>query len=179
MLIELVRPRYFIPIHGTLHFLIKHSQLAASAGVDPANVLVITNGFAAELDVDGLCALREPVPHGKVFIDSESEEVPELVIRDRQHLADEGFVIVVVAITSSGSLLRDVEIVTRGVLHVDANKHVLDELRELVTAIVEESPLDQRLDRDLLQDNIRSVLRRYFRKSFGRRPLLLPVVWEM
>lgn len=178
-LIDLVRPKYFIPVHGTLHFLIRHGQLATAAGVDPANVLVITNGFGAELDATGLRPLLEPVPHGKVFIDSESEEVPELVIRDRQHLADEGFVIVVVAMTSSGRLMREVEIVTRGVLHVDANQNVLDEIRALVTAIVEESPLDERLDGDLLQDRIRSAVKRYFRKTFGRRPLLLPVVWEL
>jgi ribonuclease J len=119
------------------------------------------------------------VPHGKVFIDSESEEVPYLVVRDRQHLADEGFVIIVAAMSSDGRLLRDVEIITRGVLHVGVNQHILDELRGLATSIIDGSPLDELLDRDVLQDTIRSAVKRYFRKKFGRRPLILPVVWEM
>lgn len=178
-LIDLIRPKYFIPAHGTLHFLIKHGELAVEAGIDRGNVLIITNGFGAEVDGQGLRALPEPVPHGKVFMDSESEEVPQLVVRDRQHLADEGFVIVVVAMASSGTLARDVEIITRGVLHVDANQHVIGELRDIVMAVLQQSPLDERLDRDLLQDSIRSAVKRYFRKRFGRRPLILPVVWEM
>jgi len=178
-LIDLVRPKYFIPVHGNLHFLIKHGDLAADAGIPPERVLIITNGFGAELDDEGLRPISEPVPHGKVFMDSESEEVPQLVVRDRRHLADEGFVIVVAAMTTDGALARDVEIVTRGVLQVDANRHVLEEIRAIVTVAIEEGPLDQRLDRDLLQDSIRSALKRYFRKRFGRRPLILPVVWEM
>jgi ribonuclease J len=75
--------------------------------------------------------------------------------------------------------MRAPEIITRGVLHVDTNQDVLDILREQVVRAIEECPLDERLDRDLLQEKIRSVLKRYFRKNYGRRPLILPVVWEM
>jgi ribonuclease J len=178
-LIEVLRPRYFVPAHGNLHMLVKHADLAVESGIARENVVVTTNGSPVELDGQSLRASSEPVPHGKVFIDSESEEVPYLVVRDRQHLADEGFVIIVAAMSSDGRLLREVEIITRGVLHVDVNQHILDELRGLATSIIDDSPLDERLDRDLLQDTIRSAVKRYFRKKFGRRPLILPVVWEM
>ena len=179
LLIEMVRPKYFIPVHGNLYFLIRHAELAVAAGIDARNVLVISNGFGAEIDARGMHAIAEPVPHGKVYVDSESEEVPELVVRDRQHLSDEGFVIIIVAMTTSGALMREVEIVTRGVLHVDNSRHVLDHLRSVVTSSVADLPLDVRLDRDVLQDSIRSAVKRYFRKTFGRRPLILPVVWEL
>jgi ribonuclease J len=159
--------------------LVRHADLAIAAGLDPDNVRIVTNGFGVALDGRSISIGEEPVPHGKVFIDSESEEVPHLVIRDRQHLADEGFVIAVIAMSDDGRLLREPEIVTRGVLHVDANQHVLDELRGIVAAVVEACPVDQRRDRDLLQETIRSSVKRYFRKSFGRRPLILPLVWEM
>jgi ribonuclease J len=108
--------------------------------------LVITHGQVAELAGDSIRVLEERVPQGKVFIDSEAEEVPDVVVRDRQHLAEDGFVIVVVAVDSDGRLIRDPEIITRGLVHVDASQ---------------------------------DVLTRYFRKSMGRRPMILPVIWEM
>ena len=179
MMFALVRPRYFIPAHGTLQFLTHHAELAKGTGMPSQNVLVITNGVAVDVGIAGLHKLPDPVPHGKVFLDSESEEVPTYVVRDRQHIAEDGFVIVVVAVDSNGRLMRKPEIITRGVLHVDANQDVLARLSEQVAEIVEQSPFDERVDRDLLQDRIRSTLKRFFRKGYGRRPLILPVVWEM
>jgi ribonuclease J len=178
-LVQLLRPRYFVPAHGTLHMLVKHADLAVAAGLARENVRVVTNGFAVELDGRSIQVSPEPVAHGKVFIDSESEEVPLFVVRDRRHLSEDGFVIVVAVIDSDGRLMRRPEIITRGVLHVDAKQHVLDQLRQEVASLIKEGTLDERLDRDLLQDHIRSTLKRFFRKRFGRRPLILPVVWEM
>jgi ribonuclease J len=178
-IIELVRPRYFLPAHGTLHFLMHHAALAKSAGIPADNVAVITNGQVVEVERDGMRVAGEVVPHGKVYVDSESEELHDLVVRDRRHLSQDGFVIAVAAMGSSGVLMRAPEIITRGVLHVDTNQDVLDTLREQVVRAIEDCPLDERLDRDLLQEKIRSVLKRYFRKNYGRRPLILPVVWEM
>jgi ribonuclease J len=179
MLIDAVRPKFFIPMHGTLQFLIHHARLAAEAGMGADRTAVITNGDIAEVRRDRCRVLRKAVPHGKVFIDGEAAEVPEVVVRDRRHLADDGFVIVVVAMDSAGRLMRNIEIITRGVLHVDANQHVLEDVRSSLTALLESAPLDELLDRDLLQDKLRVAVKRYFKKKFGRRPLILPVVWEM
>ena len=107
LMLNLTRPKFFIPIHGTLRHLVHHAKLAQSVGV-PHGV-VITNGQVAEIDGDDIRVLDDRVPHGKVFIDSEAEEVPEVVVRDRQHLAEDGFVIVVVALDSNGRLVRDNE----------------------------------------------------------------------
>lgn len=179
MLIDAVRPKFFIPMHGTLHFLVHHARLAAEVGLDRSDTAVITNGDMAEVGRERCRVFPRAVPHGKVFIDEEAAEVPEVVIRDRRHLADDGFIIVIVAMDSSGRLMRNIEIVTRGVLHVDANQHVLEDIRTSLTLLLESSPLDELLDRDLLQDKLRVAVKRYFKKNFGRRPLILPVVWEM
>jgi len=177
LMLNLTRPKFFIPIHGTLRHLIHHARLAQETGVPHG--AVITNGQVVEI-VDGeLRILEERVPNGKVFIDAEAEEVPEVVVRDRQHLAEDGFVIVVVAVDSDGRLIRDPEIITRGLVHVDESQDVLDEVRELLAQIFTTSPADELRDSDLLQEKMRAALKRYFRKNMGRRPLILPVIWEM
>jgi ribonuclease J len=102
-----------------------------------------------------------------------------VVVRDRQHLAEDGFVIVVVAVDSNGVLIREPEIITRGLVHVDASQEMLDEVRRMLAGIFSESAPEELRDSDVLQEKMRAMLKRYFRKTMGRRPLILPVVWEM
>ena len=177
LMLNLTRPKFFIPIHGTLRHLIHHARLAQETGVPHG--AVITNGQVVEIAGGELRVLEERVPNGKVFIDAEAEEVPEIVVRDRQHLAEDGFVIVVVAVGSDGRLIREPEIITRGLVHVDESQDVLDEVRELLAQIFTTSPPDELRDSDLLQEKMRAALKRFFRKKMGRRPLILPVIWEM
>jgi ribonuclease J len=177
LMLNLTKPKFFIPIHGTLRHLIHHARLAQDTGVPHG--AVITNGQVVEIDGGELRIHDERVPNGKVFIDAEAEEVPEVVVRDRQHLAEDGFVIVVVAVDSDGRLIRDPEIITRGLVHVDESQDVLDEVRALLSQIFNTSPPDELRDSDLLQEKMRAALKRYFRKNMGRRPLILPVIWEM
>ncbi|HVE71379.1 MAG TPA: ribonuclease J [Thermoanaerobaculia bacterium] len=177
LMLNVTKPKFFIPMHGTLRHLIHHARLAEEVGV--SHRVVITNGQVAEIDGDRIQVLPDRVAQGKVFIDAEAEEVPEVVVRDRQHLAEDGFVIVVVAVDSNGKLIRDPEIITRGLVHVDASQDVLDEVRGLLVGMFDESPADELRDSDLLQEKLRALLKRYFRKSMGARPMILPVIWEM
>lgn len=177
LMLNITRPKFFIPMHGTLRHLIHHARLAQLCGV-PHGV-VITNGQVAEIDGAGIRVHPDRVRHGKVFIDAEAEEVPEVVVRDRQHLAEDGFVIVVVAVDSDGRLIRDPEIITRGLVHVDASQTILEDVRSQIVGMFAESPTDELRDSDLLQEKMRALLKRYFRRNMGRRPLILPVIWEM
>ena len=177
LMLNVTRPKFFIPMHGTLRHLIHHARLAEEVGVPHG--AVITNGQVAVIDGDAIQVLPDRVAQGKVFIDAEAEEVPEVVVRDRQHLAEDGFVIVVVAVDSNGKLIRDPEIITRGLVHVDASQDVLEEVRQLLVGMFDESPADELRDSDLLQEKMRARLKRYFRKSMGARPMILPVIWEM
>jgi ribonuclease J len=176
-MLNMTRPKFFIPMHGTLRHLIHHARLAQEAGV--AQGVVITNGQVAEIDGTGIRVLEDRVPQGKVFIDSEAEEVPDVVVRDRQHLAEDGFVIVVLAVDSNARLIRDPEIITRGLVHVDASQDIMAEVRQMLVGMFDESGSDELRDSDLLQEKVRGALKRYFRKSMGRRPMILPVIWEM
>jgi ribonuclease J len=177
LMLNVTRPKFFIPIHGTLRHLIHHARLAKNVGV-PQGV-VITNGQVASIENDAIAVLPERVAHGKVFIDGEAEEVPEIVVRDRQHLAEDGFVIVVVAIDSSGHVGREPEIITRGLLHVDESQDILADVRAQLVQMLHASRSDELLDHNVAQEKMRALLKRYFRKEMGRRPMILPVIWEM
>jgi ribonuclease J len=177
LMLSLTRPKFFIPMHGTLRHLIHHARLAKEVGVPHG--IVITNGQVATLDGETILIGEERVPQGKVFIDAQAEEVPEVVVRDRKHLAEDGFVIVVVILDSNARPIREPEIITRGLLHVDESQDVLDEIRRQVTGILNESAAGELRESELLQEKLRAALKRYFRKEMGRRPMILPVVWEM
>lgn len=177
LMLNVTRPRFFVPIHGTLRHLIHHARLAQSVGV-PHGV-VITNGQVAEIDGDDVRVLEDRVPHGKVFVDAEAEEVPEIVVRDRQHLAEDGFVIAIVAIDSNGAIVREPELITRGLLHVDESQDILADVRAQLLQMLRQSRPEELRDSDATQENMRALLKRYFRKEMGRRPMILPVIWEM
>ena len=178
--IELTRPRYFIPMHGTYRHLVKHAAVASAAGISDDRILVIENGDVASFGADGGKIERQSVPNGKVFIDRQAEEVSDVVVRDRQHLAEDGFVIVVLALNlNSGEIVRDPEIITRGLLHVDSSAETLAEIRDLVLSRLAESSREELRDPEMVQEVMRATLKRYFRKRFDRRPMILPVVWEM
>ncbi len=177
LMLNMTRPKFFIPIHGTLRHMIHHARLAQNVGI--AHGVVMTNGQVAEIIGDEIRVLPDRVRYGKVFIDAEAEEVPHVVVRDRQHLAEDGFVIVVVAVDTNGRLIRDPEIITRGLVQVDASQEMLDDVRAKLVGMFNETPVEQLRDSDQLQEQMRALLKRYFRKSMGRRPMILPVVWEM
>ena len=177
LMMNLTRPKFFIPMHGTLRHLIHHARLAKDVGV--SHGVVITNGQVATVTAEGLQAGEERVPQGMVFIDAEAEEVSEVVVRDRQHLSEDGFVIIVVILDSSARLIREPEIITRGLVHVDESQDVLAEVRQQVVGIINEGAAQQLRESGVLQEKLRAALKRYFRKEMGRRPMILPVVWEM
>lgn len=179
-MIDMTRPQYFIPMHGTYRHLVKHAGVAAAAGISDERILVIENGDVAALAGGTAKIERQSATSGKVFIDRQAEEVSDVVVRDRQHLAEDGFVIVVLALNlNSGEIVRDPEIITRGLLHVDSSAETLSEIRDLLMARLGECSREETRDSELVQEIMRATLKRYFRKRFDRRPMILPVVWEM
>ncbi|MHB0968430.1 MAG: ribonuclease J [Thermoanaerobaculia bacterium] len=179
LMINLARPQHFVPMHGTLRHLVHHARLAEATGIRRDRIMVITNGEVIEIDDMGARIASEGVPTGKVFVDQQFEEVAGIVVRDRQHLAEDGFVIVVAALDRNGKLAREPEIITRGFVHVDESGDILNEVRELLTAMFSDSSAEELRDAEIVQEKMRSLLKRYFRKTLNRRPMILPVVWEM
>ena len=179
LLISLVKPRFFVPIHGEYRQLARHARLAAR--VSPATtILMAQDGDVLRFDGEGGRTVGR-VPAGRVLIDgTRTGEIADEVLRDRRHLAADGLVVAVVAMSGqTGVLEQPPELIARG-LAVDARHDaVLREAPELLARAIESAPSEERTDPGLLKERVRVELQRLFRKRAGRRPLVLPVVLEI
>jgi ribonuclease J len=180
MLLNLVRPRYFIPVHGEYRQLFRHSALAHAVGAVSGEILLIEDGQPIEF-TDDRAYRREPVTAGRVCVDSGSlEEIGEVVIRDRKHLSEDGVVVPIIAINKhTGQIESQPEIVTRGFMPSDNGLELINGAREVVLRTVEQSNAEEKTDWSVIKEKIRVDLRRYLKKQTSKRPLILPVILEL
>jgi ribonuclease J len=180
LMLSLVRPRYFVPIHGEYRQLARHARVAAR--VSPATrVILAENGDLIRFDGDG-GGVRDKVPAGRILIDgTRSGEVGDEVLRDRRHLAGDGLVVPVVAISrQTGALIGEPELVARGyVVDEGQGDALFKDAAGVIAECIETSSVEERTDQGLMTEKLRGELRRFFKKRSGRRPLVLPVLMEI
>jgi len=182
LMLSLVRPRFFIPVHGEYRQLSQHARIAARvfAGRDPKPEILLTeDGDVLHFDEAG-ARIAGKAPVGRVLIDdTRTGEVGDEVLRDRRHLAEDGLVVPVVAINKQTGALEGVpDIITRGFVMEDSQALLADGAR-LLADVVEQASVEERTDQGLIQEKLRVELRRFFRKRSGRRPFVLPVIMEI
>jgi ribonuclease J len=179
LVLSLVKPRYFVPIHGEYRQLARHARMAALVCPD-TKVLMAEDGDVLRFNGTG-AGVAERVPAGRVLIDgTRTGEIADEVLRDRRHLAGDGLVVAVVAINGqTGALEQTPELITRGLAIDSRHEAVLREAAGLLSKAIEGAPREERTDPGLLKERIRVELQRLFRKRAGRRPLVLPVVMEV
>ncbi|MBX6359972.1 ribonuclease J [Pseudacidobacterium ailaaui] len=178
LMINLLRPKFFIPVHGDYRHLKKHAELAQNMGVVDL-ALVIENGDILELGPDD-ARITGKVTAGRVCIDSGStaDVVEDLVIRDRRHLSEDGIVLPILTINKlSGKVERQPEIVSRG--FVGADPELLEAARKVITQTLENSSDEEKADYGVIKEKIRIDLKRYIQKNTSRRPLIMPVILEI
>lgn len=181
LILNLVRPRYFIPIHGEYRQLSKHAALAQHlrfSGLE--DVFVMETGDTLEIDNQG-ARRGEKITVGRVCIDSGSLDdiVEDIVIRDRRHLSEDGFVLPIIAINKhTGKSEGLPEIVSRGFVTGDG-MGILQEARSVVARTLENSSPEERGDWGVMQEKIRQDLKRFLNKQTQRRPLIMPVILEV
>jgi ribonuclease J len=183
LVLSLVRPRHFVPIHGEYRQLSQHARVAerVTAGLAPkVKVMLIENGDILRFDENGGAVVGK-APTGRVLIDaSGSGEVIDEVLRDRRHLAEDGVVVPVVAINSqTGAVEGDPDVVSRGLVQDAGSAELLREAAKLVGDVIQGASIEERTDQGLIKEKIRVELRRFFRKRSGRRPLIVPVIMEV
>jgi len=180
LLLNLVRPRYFIPIHGEYRQLFRHAALAHQVGAVSGEVLLLEDGQPVEFTAEGALR-RAPVTAGRVCVDSGSlEEIEEVVIRDRQHLAEDGVVVPIIAIDKhTGRMETLPEIVTRGFLASEDGQQVMAGARDVILRTIEQSNPEEKTDWSVIKEKIRVDLKRYLNKQTSKRPLILPVILEV
>src|SRR5918995_3332452 len=179
IMLQLTRPRYFVPIHGEYRHLVRHRRLAQDVGVLEENCFILEDGDVLELTAHGARKIQ-PIQVGKVFVDGKGVgDVGDIVIRDRRHLSEHGMVLAVMAIhQQSGELVAGPDLISRGFIRSEEGEEILEQARKVILETLKGINRETRTDPAELQEEVRKSLRRYFRKKLERRPVVLPYIIE-
>jgi ribonuclease J len=178
LMINLLRPKFFIPVHGDYRHLQKHVQLAKNTGV-VHQALLLEDGDVLELDANSATKAGK-VTTGRICIDagSTTDVVEDLIIRDRKHLSEDGLVLAIITINKrTGKVESAPEVVTRG--FVTGEIALGDQAREIVNRTLDGSSAEEKADYGVMKEKIRLDLKRYIQKSTSRRPMIMPIILEI
>jgi ribonuclease J len=180
LMLNLVRPKYFMPVHGEYRHKFYNARLADKIGIPRENIFNLENGDVLEISRDEACKAGR-VTSGRIFVDGKGVgDVEGMVLRDRKRLAHDGIVIVIISIEKlSGSIVSGPEIISRGFIFEDASQDVLNDVRELVSLTLREMSPEVIADKTLVQAKIRSVLKKYLRNTMDRKPMIMPLIFEV
>lgn len=180
LMLSLVKPKYFMPIHGEYRHLVYHSILAKKLDIPPENIFILKNGEILEITQHG-ASKNGRVNSGRIYIDGKGiGDVEEMVLRDRLRLAHDGIVLIIVAVEKlTGNIISGPEIISRGFVFEDASQEIINNVRDLLTNTVKEMDKDLVSDMSLLKAKLRSTLKKYLRNTMDRRPMIMPIVFEV
>ncbi len=179
LMINLVRPKFFIPVHGEYRMLIKHAELAKSMGIRPENIFVAENGHIMEF-TRRKGRMQGRVPSGRVLIDGLGiGDVGNIVLRDRKQLGQDGILIVVMTLDQeTKQIVSGPDIVSRGFVYVRESEELMDEARGRVSTALEKCMERGVTDWPTIKGDVRDALGRFLFESTGRRPMILPIIME-
>ena len=180
IMLNMVKPKYFIPVHGEYRHLVKHSQLAEKVGVKKENIILAEDGDVVEITMDGI-AVKEKVESGKVFVDGKGVgDVGDMVLKDRKHLSQDGLVIAILALNEkTGEVIYGPDIVTRGLVFEKESAELLEGAKNAVLAMLGTINIEAKTDWLEVKEEIRKTLRRFFNKALERKPVILPLIVEI
>jgi ribonuclease J len=180
LMLNLIRPRFFIPIHGEYRQLYNHALVAEETGIPSERILLAESGDIIALSPD-MMGVQGRAPVGRRLIDAGGiAELDELVVRDRQLLSEEGVVLAIVPLNKSTGLVEGLpELVSRGYIQENSGGDLMAEARQVILNTVEACTDEERVDSVVLTETIRADLKRFFRKRTATRPMIVPVILEI
>lgn len=180
IILSLVKPKYFIPVHGEYRHLCKHRDLAISTGIDKKNIFVMDIGNVLELS-ESSAKMTGTVPAGKVLVDGLGVgDVGNIVLRDRKHLAEDGIIIVVMTIDrETGECVSGPDIISRGFVYVRESEDLMESIRNLTTDVVDKCLAGHVLDWTTLKTRVKNEVGNYLYVKTKRRPMILPIIMEV
>ena len=181
-LIQIIKPQYFIPMHGTYFMLKLHADIAIEAGVKPENVAIAEDGEIVMMDKSSIKKSINKAPVNLVMVDGLGVgDVKEVVLRDRQMLAEDGiFVIIAVVDSESGKVKGSPDIISRGFVYLRESRDLLSQARHLIRKVIEETSADMHpINWTYLKDELREELGKFLFRKTERRPMVLPVIIEV
>jgi len=177
LMINLVKPKYFMPIHGEYRHLVYHAQLAEKLNIPKDNIFLMNDGEVLEIDRSG-ARKNGKVHSGRVFIDGKGD-IDHMVIRDRWRLAHDGIVLIILSIEKpSGLIVSGPDIVSRGFIFEEASVEMIDETKKLVADTIESLDTEVLQDISLLKARIRNVIKKHILKTMNRSPMIVPIIYE-
>ena len=180
LMLNMTRPRFFIPVHGEYRQLYSHMLLARDLGMPPERILLVESGDIIQLTPES-AEVTGKAPAGRRYIDeSRTAEVGEMVVKDRQQISEDGIVLAVVPINkSTGQVSGPPELVSRGHVLEAGGNLLMEEARQVVLRSLEECSAEERGDALILTEILRADLKRFFRKQAGTRPVIVPLILEI
>ncbi|MBU1255471.1 ribonuclease J [Patescibacteria group bacterium] len=179
LMINLIKPKFFIPIHGSYYMLKLHGEIAESVGIDPKNIMVAGNGNVILLNKDSIDLSKETVPASYVMVDGLGVgDVGQIVLRDRQEMAKDGmFVIIALVDSKTGKVKGEPDIISRGFVYLRESKELLDQTRKKVKEIISQaSSSEYTTNWNNTKDNIRDKVGQFLYTKTQRRPMVLSVI---
>jgi len=180
LMLNFVRPKFFMPIHGEYRHLVCNAQLAEEVGIPYENIVLAEDGAKIELTPDS-CDIVSEINTGWIFVDGKSiGELEDVVLRDRRQLAEDGMAIPIIVLNSqTGELVAGPDVVSRGFVYVDESSELMDEAKELAKSVLDTLNAEQKSNSAIVQEEIRTVLRKFFAKRTDRRPIVVPVIMRV
>ncbi len=180
IILGLVRPKFFIPVHGEERHLKRHAQLGLEMGIDKKNIFRMENGQVLEMDQSG-AKITGTVQSGDVLVDGYGVgDVGNIVLRDRKHLAEDGIIMVVMAINSkTNTLAAGPEVITRGFIYMRDNEAIMEELRRVATVSVQDALLSKQHDWSTIKNSVKAALSNAIYDGTHRKPMILPVIMDV
>ena len=180
LMLCLTKPKYFIPVHGEYKHLRAHADTAISVGVNEENVAILHNGAVLEID-NGYCKITGSVPAGEVLVDGLGVgDVGNIVLRDRQHLAEEGIIIVVMVMDKkTGKIVTEPDIISRGFVYVRESEDLMNEMQKVVNKELEKINSKDNKDWASIKNDIKEALHEFLFQKTKRNPMLIPIITEV
>ena len=180
LMLNLIKPMYFMPIHGEYRHLIYHSMLAKKMDIPKENIFIMQNGDVLEIN-ESEARKSGNVNSGRIFIDGKGYgDVEEMVLRDRLRLAHDGIVIILLVIEKlTGNIVSGPEIISRGFVFEDVSQEIINNVKELLEKTIKSLEREYIADTSLLKAKIRSTLKKYLRDTMDRRPMIMPIIIEV
>ena len=180
LMLNMVKPKYFIPVHGEYRHLVYHSNLAEKVGIPKENIFILENGERLEMADDG-ARKNGKVSSGRIFIDGKGVgDVEDMVLRDRRRLGYDGIVLVMIAVEKlTGRLVSGPDIITRGFVFEDTAPDLINNIGSLVSETLKVLDKEIMLDPSLVKAKIRSVLKKYLRNTMEKSPMIVPIIFEI
>ena len=180
LMLNLIKPRYFMPIHGEYRHLIYHSMLAKKMDIPKENIFIMKNGDVLEIN-ESEARKSGNINSGRIFIDGKGYgDVEEMVLRDRLRLAHDGIVIILLVIEKlTGDIVSGPEIISRGFVFEDVSQEIINNVKELLEKTIKGLEREYIADTSLLKAKLRSTLKKYLRDTMDRKPMIMPIIIEV